>query len=99
MAVYSVGSILDAAELLNVNRLHHLLAVCHGGFLERLACAQFFYDAGFFKLTFEFLESSFDELAFFYLYYYHYLVLIDYLLFIQRGKVSDNFSYDKDLPS
>ncbi len=66
---------LYGAELLHVDSLHHFFAVGDGGLLESLTAAEFFYNAGFFKLTFEFLEGAFDEFAFFYLYDYHILVL------------------------
>lgn len=68
--------ILNGTELLNVDSLHHLLAVGDGGLLECLTATQFLYNAGLFKFAFEFLECSFDELAFFYLYYYHIILLI-----------------------
>jgi len=62
---------LYAAQLLHVDGLHHLLAVGDRGLLECLTRAQFFNHAGAFKFTFEFLESTLDVLAFFYLYNNH----------------------------
>ncbi len=62
---------LYRTEFLNVNSLHHFLAVGYAGLLESLTAAEFFYDAGFFKLTLELLKGAFDGFAFFYLYYNH----------------------------
>ena len=68
VVLYVKKLVLYGAKLLNVNRLHHLLAICYRRLLERLTAAQFFHDAGFLKFTFELLEGSFDKFAFFYLY-------------------------------
>ncbi len=65
------GLLLYRTELLHVDRFHDFFAVGDRGLLESLAAAKFFYNAGFFKFTFEFLECSFDELTFFYLYDNH----------------------------
>ncbi len=59
---------LGSAQLLNVNGLHHLLAIGNRGLLKSLTATKFLYDAGFFEFTFEFLECAFDCFAFFYLY-------------------------------
>ena len=53
-------------KLLNVDGFHHFLAVYNRGFLESLAAAKFFHDAGFFKFAFEFFERYFDVFDFFY---------------------------------
>lgn len=73
--VASSGLFFNQAQFLHVNGLHHLLAVGDGRLLKSLTAAQFFYDAGFFKFTFEFLKRSFDEFAFFYLYDDHILMV------------------------
>lgn len=78
-----VGLFFYGTELLHVNRFHHFLAVSNRRLLESLTAAKFFYNAGFFKFTFEFLQSAFDVLAFFYLYDNHFLVSmfdVNYLL-------------------
>lgn len=61
-------------KLLYIHSFHHLLAVRNRRLFKRLATAQFFHDAGAFIFTFELLESSFDVLAFFYLYDDHCLL-------------------------
>ena len=62
------GLFLDCAELLNVNGLHHLFAVAYRRLLKGLTAAELLDDAGLLEFTFEFLEGSFDVLAFFDLY-------------------------------
>ena len=52
------------AELLNVDGLHHLLAVGDRRLLESLTGTQFFDDTGLFGFTLEFLEGAFDVVAF-----------------------------------
>ncbi len=69
----------DGTQVLNIYRLHHLLTVGDRRFLESLTAAKFFHDAGFLKFAFKFFKSSFDELAFFYLYDYH-IMLLDFVV-------------------
>ena len=64
------------AQVLHVNRLHHLLAVGNRGFLERLAAAEFLYNAGTLVFTLELLESLFDVFALFDLYDNHVLCVV-----------------------
>ena len=64
---------LNEAQFLDVNRLHHLLAVCHGGLFKSLTAAKFLHDAGLLVFALEFLESFFDVVAFFNLYDNHFL--------------------------
>lgn len=66
--------LLDCAELLHIHRLHHLLAVAYRWLFKSLAAAQFLNNTGFFKFALEFLQRSFDVLAFFYLYDYHFVI-------------------------
>lgn len=55
-------------KMLNIDSLHHFLAISHAGLLESLTATKFFYDTCSFKFAFESLESSLDILAFFNLY-------------------------------
>ena len=59
------GSILNGTQLLNIDCLHHLLTVDDRRLLESLTATQLFNDAGLFKFALEFLERTFDVLAFF----------------------------------
>ena len=69
------GLLFVGAQMLDVNGLHHFLAVGDGGFLESLTGADFFDHTGLFGFTFEFLQGAFDVFAFFYGYDNHDLSL------------------------
>ena len=51
-------------EMLNINRFLDFLSPLYRRFYELLACAEFAYGARFLEFSLEFLESSFDVLAF-----------------------------------
>ena len=74
LQVKAIGrkSILYQTKLLNVNRLHHLLAICNRRLLESLTGTKLFHNTCFFKFTLEFLKRSFNVLAFFNLYDNHF---------------------------
>lgn len=70
-------------EFLNVDSLHHFLAVYHRRLVELLTCAQFLHNASSLILSFEFLQGSFDVLAFFNLNDNHFVVC--FLIFIYNS--------------
>ena len=63
--------LLSLTKLLNVNGLHHLLAVDNRRLLESLTAAELFNDACFLKFALEFLQCALNVLAFFNLYDNH----------------------------
>lgn len=68
-------------KLLHVDGFLHLLALGHRGLFKSLTSTQFAYCSGFFKLSFEAFQSSFDVLAFFNWNYDHNLLLF-FILFL-----------------
>ena len=51
--------LLDHAQFLYVDGLHHLLAVGDGGLFKSLAAAKLFNDAGLFEFSFKLLLKLF----------------------------------------
>jgi len=56
--------LITVAELLNIDSLHHFLAVGDGRLFKSLTGTQLLDDTGFFSFTFESLEGAFDVVAF-----------------------------------
>jgi len=59
-------NLLGGVEMLNVDSLHHLLAVGDARLLKLLTCAQLLDDASALRFSLKFLQGALDVLAFFY---------------------------------
>lgn len=70
------------AQLLNIDSLHNLLAVCYRWLFECLAATEFFNDSCALKFALEFLEGFFNVLAFFNGYDNHAFVCLFFFNFI-----------------
>ena len=61
-------------KFLNINGMFFLKSLEYRRFVKLLSASQFFYDASFFKFSFELLQRFFNVFAFFYRYYNHFFV-------------------------